>query len=421
MIKNRIVILLIFVFIFGAAFSVQAKESDTLESLIEEALLRNPQLQALNKEWESKKARIVVERSLPQPEVGFGYWGESIQTKTGPMKRKYSIKQPIPYPGKLFLKGEIARKEAAVAYARYILGVRAVIESLKAYFYDYYFVNESIHIVEAEKLILEGIHASIKSKYETFRAPQQDLVKVDLEIAKIQDKILGLKRQKNLLRAQINRIIDRSQDNYISLPLGFELLSQKVKIAKVDLLDKAYAESPHILIDLLLLEKQKDKFSLAKQGYRPDFGFMAEYIDIGGGTTDLDNDGQDAWMVGFQVKVPLWFWKVRSEVKSAKKEFEAQEYKVQDKENFLAFKIEDLFFKLNTEEQLIDLYENVILPESLQNFSVSRIGYENGVVDFLSFLDAERNIISIKIAQLKQKVDYLKTVAQIEYIIGEDL
>ncbi|MBU2266184.1 MAG: TolC family protein, partial [Candidatus Omnitrophica bacterium] len=384
-------------------------------------LANNLQVKVLKKEWKAKKAIIPAERSLPQPEIGFGFWGESIQTKVGPMKRKYSIKQGIPFPGKLFLKGRIAEKEAGVAYAAYILGIRGVIEGLKTYFYDYYFVSQSIHIVEAEKLILESVAVSIKSRYESFRAPQQDLVKVNLEIAKLEDKLLGLNQQKNLLRAQINRILNRPQDSYLNLPLGFRLLSQEIEIEKKELIDKAYSESPHILIDLLLLEKQKDKFSLAKQGYIPDFGIVAEYIEVGSGTTMLDKDGQDAWMVGFNVNVPLWFWKVRSEVAAEKARLEAQEYKLGDKESFLSFKIEDLSFKLDTERQLIDLYENVILPESMHNFSVSRIGYENGAVDFLSFLDAERNVISIKIAELKQTIDYLKTLAQIEYIIGEDL
>ena len=61
-------------------------------------------------------------------------------------------------------------------------------------------------------------------------------------------------------------------------------------------------------LERLGFKKQSDKLSLAKQGYLPDFGIMAEYIEIGDGTTNLSNDGEDAWMVGLNVKVPLWFW-----------------------------------------------------------------------------------------------------------------
>lgn len=232
---------------------------------------------------------------------------------------------------------------------------------------------------------------------------------------------MQLEKQENLLKAQINKILNRDQNKELNLPLGYELNIGEVDIPKKRLLEKAYQESPHLLIDLLKTEKQEHNFSLAKQGYIPDFSIMADYTEIGDGTTDLVKDGRNAWMVGIGVKVPFWFWKVNSEIKSEKLNLEAQQYQTLDKKDFLEFKIEDLFFKLKTEKKLIDLYNNVIVPQSQHNFSVSRTGYESGALDFLSFLDAERNLISIKIAALKQRVDYLNTAAQLEYIIGEDL
>ncbi|UCC95618.1 MAG: TolC family protein [Candidatus Omnitrophota bacterium] len=413
---------IIIVFLFIAVPSILWAQSENfLYDLVSEVLQNNPQLKALKKEWESKKAKITSEKSLPQPEFGFTYYGESVETRVGPMRRKYSVKQPIPFPTKLSLKGKIAKKEAEIAYAKYILGVRGLTEQLKAYFYDYYFVVRSIHILSAEKLILESIRKSIQTKYEALKASQQDLVKADLEITKIEDKILGLRKQENLLRAQINRILDRPQGTAIDIPLGYTPTPKELQMEKTVLLEKAHSESPHILLERIALQKQDYKFSLAKQGYIPDFSIMAEYIEIGEGKTSSANDGKDAWMVGLSVRVPLWFWKIRSEVESEKKKRDAQKFVFEDKENFLSFKIEDLFFRLKTEEQLVDLYENVILPQAEHNFSVSRIGYESGSVDFLSFLDAERNLISIKIAELKQIVDYKKTIAQLEYIIGEDL
>ncbi|MCF7916772.1 MAG: TolC family protein [Candidatus Omnitrophica bacterium] len=418
--KLKKIFILLFILIITSGI-VFAQEVSYLDDLVQEALDNNPNLKSLEKRWQAKKARILSEKTLPQPEFGFGYYGESIQTKVGPMEKKFSVKQPIPFPTKLSTRGKIAKKEAEIYYAKYILAVRGVIEQLKLQFYDYYFVQQSRLILKAEKLILEGVRETIKSKYETLNAPQQDLVKIDVEIAKIEDRILQLKRQENLLRAQINKTLNRSQKKELNLPLGYELKVKELLVSKKELLEKAYQASPHLLVDILKRAKQEEKFSLAKQGYLPDFSIMADYIEIGDETTNLAKDGRDAWMVGVGIKIPLWFWKINSEVKSEKLNLEAEKYQVLDKENFLEFKIEDLWFKLKTEEQLIDLYENVIVPESQHNFSVSRTGYESRALDFLSFLDAERNLISIKIAALKQRVDYLNTIAQLEYIIGEDL
>jgi len=414
----------LFVFVLSFAIFeglVLAEVDNFVYDLVTQALDNNLQIKSLEKEWQAKQAIIVSEKSLPQPEISFTHFGESVQTRVGPQKRKFGIKVPIPFPTKLSTKGKIAKKEAEIAYSQYILGIRGVVEELKIYFYDYYFVRQSINILQEEKLILESIRKNIQTKYETLKAPQQDLVKADLEISKIEDRILNLMRQRNLLRAQINRVLDKPQGQSLGLPLGYKLLASGFEAGKDALLDKAFKESPHILIERIGVEKQEQKLSLAKQGFLPDFTIMAEYIEIGEGETSASNDGQDAWMIGVGVKVPLWFWKIKSDIKSEKLRLESKKYSFEEKENFLSFKIEDLFFKLKTEEQLIDLYENVLSPQAEQNFSVSRIGYESGEVDFLNWLDAERNLISIKIAKLKQVVDYKKTIAQLEYIVGEDL
>lgn len=420
MMIKKVFLLGVFIFIF-AGQSLFAQSDAFLDNLIRQAIDNNLQVKQLRKQWESRKARVLSAKTLPQPSIGFTHYGESIQTKTGPMKKKYTIQQPIPFPTKLSLRGKIAKKEAEIAYARYILGVRGVIEELKFYFYDYYFIRQSINVLREEKLILENVHKSIQRKYETLKVAQQDFVKIDLEISKIDDRILNLGRQENLIGAQINRIIDQPQGEEIAVLLGYKLNIKYLKISKGALLEMALKESPHILLDKLGLERQSHKLSLAKQGYIPDFSIMAEYIDIGEGTTNSSNDGENAWMIGVSVRVPLWFWKIRSDVKSAKLKRDAEEYKFQDKRSFLSFKIEDLFFQLTTQEQLIDLYGNVILPQAEHNFSVSRTAYEDGSVDFLNWLDAERNLIAIKIAKLKQEVDYKKIIAQIEYIVGEDL
>lgn len=415
-------VLLIFAFSFAIFEGLALAEVDSfVYNLVTQALDNNPQIKSLGKEWQAKQAKIVSEKSLPQPEISFTHFVESVQTRVGPQKRKFGIKVPIPFPTKLSTKGKIAKNEAEIAYSQYILGIRGVVEELKAYFYDYYFVRQSINILQEEKLILESIHKNIQTKYEVLEAPQQDLVKADLEISKIEDRILNLMRQRNLLRAQINRVLNKPQEERLELHLGYKLLASEFGTRKDVLLDKAFKESTHILLERIGVEKQEQKLSLAKQGFLPDFTVMAEYIEVGSGETTAAEDGQDAWMIGVGVKVPLWFWKIKSDIKSEEFRLESKKYSFEEKENFLSFKIEDSFFKLKTEEQLVDLYENVLLPQAEQNFSVSRIGYEGGEVDFLSWLDAERNLISIKIAKLKQVVDYKKTIAQLEYIVGEDL
>lgn len=420
-IRKLMFVIYTFLIPLGLNHSSFAQDNNLLKDMIEEALQRNPQIQSLKNEWEAKRAKVLSEMFLPQPQGVFTYFGESVQTKVGPQEKKYGLRQKIPFPTKLFLKGQIASKDAEIAYTKYLLGKRRVIMEVKSLFYDYYFVTKSLRVLEEEKLILENMRKAVQRKYETLKVPQQDLVKGDLAIAKINDRILTLKKQQNFLNAQINKLLSRSQDKKIIIPVGYKLSPQLIKEDKEVFLEKGLKESPLVLLDKLGIEKQSFKLSLVRQQYLPDFGLMVDYIDIGDETTNLPNDGEDAWMVGISVTFPLWFWKINSDIKSEKLKVDSVRSKFEDKENFLSFKIEDLYFKLTTNYQLIDLYENVILPQAQQNFSTSPIAYEQGQVDFLNWLDAERNLINIKIASIKQVVSYKKTIAELEYVIGIDL
>jgi outer membrane protein TolC len=416
----RIIVLTIIILNIFIPSSFPQKK-DFLKGLIEEAVANSPELESLRKMWEAKKAKIVSEGSLPQPQVSFMYFKQSIQTKVGPQDKKYGIKQVIPFPSKLYLKGSIATKEAEIAYTKYLLTKRAIIKEVKSLFYDYYFIIQSLRILEEERLILKNMEKTVQRKYESLKTSQQDLVKADLAISKIEDKIINLKKQQNFLNARINKILNRAKGRKIKIPKNYNFTTELVENDKDTLLDEAIKESPLIILDKLGIEEQRLRLFLAKQEYLPDFGLMADYIKIGEGTTSLPNDGEDAWMIGASVTLPLWFWKINSDIKSEKSRLESVEEIFKDKENFLIFKIEDLYFKLRANQQLIDLYQNIILPQAEQNFSTSRISYENDVVDFLNWLDAERNLIQIKIATIKQMVDYKKIIADLEYVVGKDL
>lgn len=355
-----------------------------LDDLVKEAIENNPKIKALKKIWQAKRAKVLSEFTPPQPHASIVYFGESIQTKVGPQDKKFGIRQKIPFPTKLVTKGNIATKEAELAYTKYKLGIITLRRDVKSLFYDYYFVIKAIEILKEERAILASMRAVVKAKYEALISPQADLVKVDLAISRIDDEIFNLEKQKKNLVAHINKLLNRKQNISLGLPKDFAFTLREFKKPKEELLDVTLKKSPLILLDKLNIEKENLKFSLVKQEWLPDLGIMADYIKIGEGTTSLPNDGKDAWTVGLSFTFPLWFWKITSDIDSQKNKLISTQETYRDKENFLSFKIEDLYFKLNTNWRLVDLYKNVIVPQAKQNFFTSQKAYEGKKLIFLT-------------------------------------
>jgi len=88
----------------GPAFAEES--SLKLHTLVEEALLRNPDIQAASRRWEASQAIIPQVQSLPDPSLLLGYQRmPMLEPLEGPV---YGFSQKFPFPGKLGNKIPVA-------------------------------------------------------------------------------------------------------------------------------------------------------------------------------------------------------------------------------------------------------------------------------------------------------------------------
>jgi len=80
----------------------------SLTGLIEELSTRNPEIKAARARWEAAKAIVPQVQTLTDPRLQLGY---QRMPMTDPLQgAMYGFGEEIPFPGKLRLKGEIARE-----------------------------------------------------------------------------------------------------------------------------------------------------------------------------------------------------------------------------------------------------------------------------------------------------------------------
>ncbi len=89
-----------------------AAEDPILESLLREALDRNPDLAKSKALVEAEKERIPQARALPDPSLSVGIQNDGFKKlQIGEMETSYyqlMLTQPLPWPGKRGLRGKIA-------------------------------------------------------------------------------------------------------------------------------------------------------------------------------------------------------------------------------------------------------------------------------------------------------------------------
>lgn len=416
MIRKIIAIILVNIFILNYGFSF-SQSILFLEPLLKEARENNPDILAARKRWEAAKARIPQAKSLEDPSIGFTFEkarGSPFQlNKTMPEDRMLSINQAIPSFGKLSLRGKIALVESQMIAGEYRNKELQIINEVKQVYYDLFMNYKEAELNAASLIFLKEIAESAEAKYTVGDIQQEDLFKINLEIAKFSNDITNLREERNSIETKLNSLLNRKPDALVGAP---ELREAFSFTGDPDSLYRLAIENqPELLIFSYAIEKNKYAKSLAKKSFLPDImtGIVMRGITTGTiGPWDL--------MLAFSV--PLWFWtKQRYEVKEAIANLDQARAAYLAMQNRAIAEVKGLITKVKIAQNKINLYKNIQVPLLEGSIEVSRSAYLSGRSNIMMLLDSERMLLETKMDYYKSLVEYHMNLADLERAVGVDL
>ncbi|MFA5038073.1 MAG: TolC family protein [Candidatus Omnitrophota bacterium] len=397
----------------GSALAVEA----TLQDLIDEALERNPRILAAQARYEAAKARIPQASSLEDPRFDYKYdrmiprMVNSDSENPGAM-RVYGVTQEFPFPTKLLLRGQIASKEAQIVYAQYLEKKNAVISEVKTLYAELALIYKTIEIIRENKLLLEQLNKSASSRYSVGKSSQQDVLKAQVEIAKMDNELVLLEQRRQVLQARLNTVLNRDP----SLERGSVAVRERPakfpELAKLNELGREHRQE--LAGYRLAVDRAKKMVALAKQEYLPDFMIRYERMERDSRLKEW------AGMVG--VTLPLWFWQKQNfNVKEMKAELKGMQAVYQEEENAVFLEIKENYAELEAAGKLLALYRTAYLPQAEQTLKASLSGYESNQVDFLNVLDSTRLLLEFKLDYYRILIRQEIAFAELEKATGREL
>lgn len=420
--RKRLMVLsvLLVLQMFVLAFSQDRIEEKTvLEDVIQEALQENLQIKTAWKEWQAALEKVPQAKALPDPILSYSHFGSSLETRLGPQRNKISLSQKLPFFGKLAYMAEVARSHAAGLEADYEAVKADIVLNVKEIFFSLYWYDSALRISHEEKELLWRLAQTAQKKYETGQANQQDILKAQLEASKVQGKILSLEQGRKAAAAELNALLNRNPDALVKKVEGVEIPSFSLELD--ELYYRAKEGRPELKKVQHLIEKNEKSLKLAKKNFLPDFHLMFDYIDIGGGTTNLPEDGRNAWMGSVGLNIPLWRKKLRAAEAEQSIKIKASEDLYRNVTNETLSRVNKLYHEVKMLEEQIKLYTYSLLPQAEQSFKASEAGYLTGKVDFLNLLESERMVLIVKTGYHKSVSELRKSLAQLERIVGMEL
>ncbi len=394
-----------------------------LDSLIADALRANPDLAAARLRYRAFEAKVPQAGSLPDPMLKATV--SNLPTDTWELDRtpmsgiEFMLTQTIPFPGKLGPKKNAARNLAGMAQKEYESARDLVAGELKRNYYQLYWLEKSVRITRKNKRLLEDFADIASTRYSVGEGLQQDVLKAQVEVSKMTDKLISLEEMGKTVRAKINVLLDR--DPQASLGEPGELSLPEMVYSEEELQNMAVNSNPVLRgMDFSVWAKESS-YRLSRRQYLPDFTLSAGYRI----RDEVNMDpvrGVDFFSASVGISLPLYFWsKQKKNVQEKRLDWESAGQKYRSMENGAKLAVSRLFYSLVRYGEEVRLYSTAILPQARQSLESARSAYQVGKVDFLTLLNNQMTLYSYEIAYHQALSSYFITLADMEQVVGASL
>ncbi len=391
----------------------------TLSDLVTALEQHNPELQAGRREIDVRQARVAPAGAPPDPTITAGYMGGLASVPFFPSGstpnafRQFSVTQEIPFPGKLALRSRVAATEVTAERWNFEATRRRLVADLKGAYFDYAFADRAIAVVQRNKVLLDQMRQIAESQYRVGKGSQQDVLKAQVEISLLLERLAVLEQQRATAQARINGLLYRDPGT----PLG--PVGAYAPVAVPESLDRLRSlereQSAVVKSQEQGITRGQQSLALANRELRPDFGITV---------STQKYTGDMPWMYGidFMVKVPLYSRRKQRPMIAEAAASLASARAMRD--NTLATEQSQLtqeYLAATTSKRLATLYRDTILPQARLTLESSLASYQVGRVDFLTLLSNYQTVLTYEVSYEEQAARLRQALARMEPFVNEEL
>lgn len=395
----------------------------TLDRAIERALIDDDWLIANTEIERSLLEEAVSAAQLPDPRVSVGLANIPMDTfdfSQEPMTQfRVGVNQTFPRGDTLKLSERQKLQQSEVnPFLRD--DRKARVSLLVSQLWLQSFLSEqSVALIEADRSLFEQLVEITSSRYTVGAglARQQDLIRAELELARLDDRLAVMRQQQDSNKQKLSQWLP---DEFISSPLSSELPLLSPPETQLSSLSEAatfFKTHPRILAHDKQIEIAKTSVELARQSLKPSYSVGASY-----GYRDnapLGMNRADFISLELSFDLPL-FSEKRQKPQIRARQYDASARQI---ERTLVFK--DLFSsyqqamaELAILNERQSLYEDTLLSQINDLTEATLSAYTADEGDFEEVMRAYIAELNTKIELLEINVARLKVISRLNYLLA---
>jgi cobalt-zinc-cadmium efflux system outer membrane protein len=325
----------------------------------------------------------------------------------------FGVSQSLPYPGKLRLRGEVARRHADSLGDRLESVRRSIAEQVKTTYYRLSYVQKTLEILDRDRSLIDQMEKIADARYRVGQGSQQDVLKAQLERTKLLRDTAETRQQLGTLEAQLKTLLNRPPE---SADITAETLTETpLPFAADQLLALVRTGNPEVSTRQQIVRSKSLDVELAKKDFYPDFNVQYMWQHTAA-------PFPDRYSLSFGVKIPIYRARRQNpELAQAAEELNQsrREYEAQMQQTY--FQVKDQYLAADTSAKVLKMYRQGLIPQATATFQAGLAAYQSGNEDFQSLLASFLDVLNLDKEYWRMLADHETALARLERLTGVTL
>ncbi len=387
----------------------------TLKEAEDLALVNEPGTAALEAQQQAYQDLAIAVGQLPDPQIQIGAANYPIETgsfrQEGMSHIRIGLRQN--FPSAQGRKSATEYQKARSSELSHLIQERKrkIKNNVRLRWLGVFYENRAEEIIHASLVKLRDLHDVTRSLYAVGLENQTVLLKLDLEMSRMKDKISASQERQKIIRSKLSQWIHEAAMRPLpihepSIPEIGDLSALQVLLAHHPLIRTAEANIAASLAEIRMAESQ----------FRPSFSSEVSY-SLRDGELPNGESRSDFLSLILGIQLPMFTakrqdqqWQAALQRSSAAK---LQRIVVIRGLQSRLLSTYEQFLSLN---ERIDRYRTEIVPQMIEYANVAVTSYQSEVGDYKEVIDSQRLALQVQLEMIQLVVERVRVWAELNYL-----
>ncbi len=376
-----------------------------LSDYIDEAISNSPEIQKFELQYGVASEKLNEVKTIPNTELGVGYFVSEPETRTGAQRFKISAKQMMPWFGSITARENYVRSLADVKYEDIVIAKRKQVASVSQSYYNLY-SNRAKQTVLIDNIeLLKTYETLALTSLEVGKASAVDVLRLQMRQNELEQLKEVLAQQYLTEQTAFNKLLNREKDIVVNIIDDLTIPSDN----SIGNSEDVTLHPELIKYDKLYQSVEQSELLNQKESL-PIIGFGLDYINVDERPDmDFSDNGKDIIMPMVSLSIPIF----NKKNKSLSKQNELQQLEISAQKQDRLNNLEALLDKAINDRTSARISYNTQTKNLKQADDAEEIlikNYETGTIDFKDLLDIQELQLKFQINQIESiKTYYIQT------------